>query len=169
MKNRRVAEGIVNQLLYPKKEFIDDQLPAHIEDRLAGAGETVDKIPASVLDQLSAKKSERIKEFDIPIKKVVRHLHYKIEMNNSKSQIYFSVFYAFFNRGNISKIKHWIAKKVEIARKNNSSIQMMYVSRDTGNLVISQSISIQNETKKELKEKISLLLEEIETYWPFKY
>ncbi len=170
MKNQKIVEEIVNQLFRLRKGFIKHQLPIHVENQLVDARETADKIPTSISDQLSSQKDDTKGEFDISIKKTIRHIHYKIGMNSSESKIYFSTFYAFYTRENITKIKHWIGKKMgEVKKDPMSSIQMMCVSRDTGNLVITQIISIERKTKKEMKEKVSFLLEQMEKYWPFKY
>lgn len=141
MKNGKIVESIANRFLRFEKENIETQLPPHATD-----------------------------QFDLLIKGMPHHLHYKVETNSSEGKIYFSTFYAFYTRENITKIKHWVGKKIgEIKKDPLSSIQMIYISRDTGNLVITQAISIKEKTKKEMKEKISFLLEQMEKYWPFKY
>ncbi|MEW6617353.1 MAG: hypothetical protein AB1333_02950 [Patescibacteria group bacterium] len=131
-----------------------------------------EKVVKAIAHQLfqSEKKESESGSLDIPIKKVSRHMHYKIGMNSSKNIVYFSIFYPFFSRTNKTVIKHFIAKKMEEVKKEPfSSIQMMYLSKDTGNLGITQTISIEKVTKKELTEKISFLLEQVEKFWPFKY
>jgi hypothetical protein len=129
------------------------------------------KVAKKIANQLfiADDKKKLTGDFDIEIKKVTRHLHYIIGMNSSQSYIFFSTFFAFFSRENKTKIRHCIGLAINKAKKDSPSIQMMYLGRDTGNLVIVQTISVSKITKKELTEKISFLLEQIKIYWPFKY
>ena len=108
-------------------------------------------------------------EFDIQIKKALRHLQYKVNVNKSKTNIYFSVIYSYYSRENIVKIRHWVGKKVIEAKKANSPIQSMYITKYGDALVIASLLRVKKWTKKEISSKISLLLEEVEKFWPFKY
>jgi len=169
MRNQKIVENIVNQLLHQEGKFIEDQLPTHVEDQLANAGKTVDKIPISISDQISLQNGIMGGEFNIEIKKAMRHLHYKIEANKSKTKVFCSLTHPFFSRASIRLMRRRVAEKAREARKNSSSIQTMYIAKDGCNFVISSLLSIKKMTKKELREKISILLEEVEKFWPFKY
>lgn len=169
MKNQKIVRGIVNQLFYSKEKMIEDKLPTHVEDQLVGTEEVVDKIPTSVSDQLSSQKKDIKGEFNIEIKKAVRHFHYKIDTNKSKNNIYFSLVYPFYSRQNIAKLRLWVEKKVIEARKENSPIQLMYITKHKDALIITSLFKIEEWTKKEVQSKLSSLLEEIEKFWPFKY
>lgn len=131
-----------------------------------------EKVVKAIVNQLFQSKNREGENgsLDIPIKKVSRHMHYKIGTNSSKNTIYFSIFYPFFSRANKTMIQHLIVKKMEEVKKEPSpSIQMMYLNKESGNLCITQAISIEKMTKKEFGEKISFLFENIEKFWPFKY
>lgn len=171
MKNQRIVKEIVRQLLHSGEMNIENEILPHIQDQLpTNSNEILDQLPISVSDQLACCKEVMGGEFNIPIKKGVRHLHYKTKMNSSKSKIYFSTFFAFYGRQNLGKINNLIVqKKRELKAMNFPTIQDIFICKNTGNLCITQAISIEKMTKKELREKISLLLQGIEVGWPFKY
>jgi len=131
------------------------------------------KVVEGITNQLFLSTEEEKKckegEFNIEIKKAMRHLHYKVETNKSKTNIYFSFIYSYYNRENASKIRHWVAKKISEVKKENSPIRLMYITKHGDALVITSLIRVEKWTKKEVELKISSLLEEIEKFWPFKY
>ncbi len=171
MKNQRIVKEIVNQLLHSEEMNIENEIPPHVQDQLpVNSNEILDQLPISVSDQLTRCNETNGGEFNIPVKKAVRHLHYKTKMNSSKNKIYFSVFFAFHRRQNVGKINNLIVqKKRELKTMNFPTIQDIFLCKNTGNLCITQAISVEKTTKKELNEKISLLLQGIEAGWPFKY